>query len=91
MKISYEWLKDYIKDLLPIEKVAEDLTMHSFETDVINKNVLDVEVPFNRGDCLSHLGIARELKAIYSATAPPAALAASRRKRSKFHASQGKR
>lgn len=65
MKISYEWLKDYLKDLPPIEKVAEDLTMHSFETEMINKDILDVEAPTNRGDCLSHLGIAREIRAIY--------------------------
>lgn len=65
MKVSYEWLKEYIKDLGPIEKVAEDLTMHSFETEVVDKDALEVDVPANRGDCLSHLGIARELKVIY--------------------------
>jgi phenylalanyl-tRNA synthetase beta chain len=70
MKISLHWLKDYI-DIsgytpeqigaalsdrgLPIESIEP------FEDDT----VIDVEITSNRGDCLSHIGIARELSAAW--------------------------
>ena len=70
MKISYNWLQSLIKKDLPQpEKLADLLTMYSFETEVVNKQgkdyLLDVEVLPNRAhDCLSHLGIAREIAAL---------------------------
>jgi len=70
MKISYNWLKDYIKGKMPgPEKTAELLTMHAFEVKSIEKReddwLLDVDVTANRAcDCLSYLGIAREIAAI---------------------------
>jgi len=70
MKISYNWLQSLIKKDLPQpEKLADLLTMYSFETEVVNKQgkdyLLDVEVLPNRAhDCLSHLGIAREIGAL---------------------------
>ena len=70
MKISYNWLQDLIKEKLPQPaKLADLLTMHSFETELVKQvgkdYLLDVEVLPNRAhDCLSHLGIAREIAAI---------------------------
>lgn len=70
MKISYSWLKDYIKGKIPEpKKLAELLTMHSFEVSEVKKIsndfVLDIDVTPNRaGDCFSHLGIARECAAL---------------------------
>jgi len=70
MKISYNWLQSFFKKKLPVpEKLADLLTMHSFETELIEKKgqdyLLDVDVLPNRAhDCLSHLGIAREIGAL---------------------------
>ncbi len=69
MKISYNWLKDYIKKLPKPEKLAEILTMHSFEVKEINKvgkdRVLDIDILPNRAhDCLSHIGVAKECAAL---------------------------
>ena len=70
MKISYNWLQEYISGKLPKpEKVAELLTMHSFEVESVEKigkdSVLDIAVLPNRAhDCLSHTGIAKELGAL---------------------------
>lgn len=70
MKISYNWLQSLIKQKLPQpEKLADLLTMHSFETKMAGKigndYLLEAEVSPNRAhDCLSHLGIARECCAI---------------------------
>jgi len=67
MKISYNWLQGLVGKKLPApDKVAELLTFHSFEVESINKNgsdwVLDIDILPNRAhDCLSHLGIAREI------------------------------
>ncbi|MBI4692254.1 MAG: C40 family peptidase [Candidatus Terrybacteria bacterium] len=70
MKISYNWLQLYFKKKLPMpEKVAEILEMHSFEVEGIEKKgkdfVFDISVLPNRAhDCLSHLGIAKEIGVI---------------------------
>ncbi|MBL8963980.1 MAG: phenylalanine--tRNA ligase subunit beta [Phycisphaeraceae bacterium] len=67
MKISLAWLNSYLApaDLTPDQ--AEDLLMHvgfpieSRETLPAGDTLLDVEVTSNRGDCLSHVGLAREI------------------------------
>lgn len=75
MKVSYNWLQEYIDDKLPtVENVVEALTMHSFEIEGVVASsatrrggesmdyVLDVKVLPNRAhDCLSHYGIASEI------------------------------
>lgn len=65
MKFSITWLKDYVKINQTPEKLAETLSLHSLETEVVSKDIIEVEVTPNRGDCLSHQGLAREIKAIY--------------------------
>ena len=66
MKIALPGLQKYFeKPLLTIEKIADALTFHAFEIESIEGDVLDVKVLPNRAaDCLSHLGIAKELSAI---------------------------
>jgi phenylalanyl-tRNA synthetase beta chain len=69
MVFSYDWLQSFFKRKLPKpEKLAELLTMHSFEVKEIlkikNGWALDIDVLPNRPDCFSHLGIAREISAI---------------------------
>lgn len=77
MIFSYNWLQDYIKGKLPKpEKLAELLTMHVFEVEKIKKiakdYILDIDVLPNRGpDCLSHIGIAREIAAILNKDLEP--------------------
>ncbi len=68
MFISYEWLKDYTDTKLSPEELRERLTMVGLAIDAVESHnsdsVLDVEVPSNRPDCLSHVGIAREVTVI---------------------------
>ena len=67
MKISLDWLNDYIETGLGAEAMAEILSDLGFPCEGIehlpDDVVLDVEVTSNRGDCLSHIGVARELAA----------------------------
>ena len=67
MKISLEWLSDYIKIDKSAEQIAEILSNLGFPCEGIEKldndAVIDVEVTSNRGDCLGYIGVARELAA----------------------------
>lgn len=68
MNISYNWLKDIIDiDLSPTE-LAEELTRVGLAVEGIHSQnddfVFDIDLTSNRPDCLSHLGIARELRVI---------------------------
>ncbi len=67
MKISLNWLNDYIETGLSPERIAAILSDLGFPCEGIERfnddTVLDVEVTSNRGDCLSHVGVARELAA----------------------------
>src|SRR3954452_13320179 len=68
MLISYEWLKEFTDTKLTPAELRERLTMVGLAIDAVEKHnadaVLDVEVPSNRPDCLSHVGIAREVGVI---------------------------
>jgi phenylalanyl-tRNA synthetase beta chain len=69
MKFSYDWLKQYIPKVSPAKELAEKLMMRSFEVEEIIPAQpdwsLDIKVLPNRAfDCLSHLGMAREISAI---------------------------
>jgi len=71
MKLSYEWMKDYI-DLRKItpEKLADGLTMSGSEVDSIHDaagdKVMELEITSNRPDCLNILGLAREASAVFN-------------------------
>lgn len=68
MNISYNWLKDLVEVDLSPRELATKLTnvglavegVHEFETDF----VFDIDLTSNRSDCLSHLGVSREVAAI---------------------------
>ena len=68
MKISYEWLREYVDTKLRAESIASKLTMAGHEVSTITKqgndSIFDMEITANRADCLSHIGIAREVAAI---------------------------
>ncbi len=67
MKVSLDWLKDYVEITENADVIAQKLSDLGFPTESISQvgddTVIDVEVTSNRGDCLSHIGIARELAA----------------------------
>ena len=72
MFISYEWLKELTETRLQPQDVRERLTMVGLAVDAVEEHdgdaVIDVEVPSNRPDCLSHVGIAREVTVIENGT-----------------------
>src|SRR5687767_6522746 len=68
MLISYNWLRELTNTSLSPQKLRERLTMVGLAIDAVETHaedsVLDVEVPSNRPDCLSHVGVAREVTVI---------------------------
>src|SRR4030095_4190770 len=68
MLISYHWLQELTPTKLNPQELRDRLTMVGLAIDAVdthgNDSVLDVEVPSNRPDGLSHVGIAREVSAI---------------------------
>lgn len=69
MKISVRWLNEYLEPAnITADSAEEALTAAGFpieETiELPNGDVmLDVEITSNRGDCISHIGLAREVAA----------------------------
>lgn len=69
MKVSYNWLKEFVDVAASPEDVASRLALTGTNIAGIEKGphgaVIDAEVTSNRPDCLSMLGLAREVGAIY--------------------------
>ena len=67
MKISLNWLTDYLDVNLPAAELGELFTQIGLNCDGIEETdadiVYDLEVTSNRPDLLGHLGVARELAA----------------------------
>jgi phenylalanyl-tRNA synthetase beta chain len=68
MNISYNWLKDLIDIDLSASETAAALTRIGVTVEGVQPHgddfVLDIDLTSNRPDCLSHLGVARELGVI---------------------------
>lgn len=75
MKVSYNWLKEYISFKLAPKNLADRLTMVGLETKSIDEkgsdSVFEIEITSNRPDCLSIYGIAREIQAITGSKLKP--------------------
>ncbi|MDA0712899.1 MAG: phenylalanine--tRNA ligase subunit beta [bacterium] len=73
MLLSFKWLSEFIKlpSKITVDEVANALTMAGIEVEgfkqitELDDCILDVQVTPNRSDALSHIGIARELAAIF--------------------------
>ena len=68
MKLSLNWLNEFVRHGLLPEKLAERLTMAGHEVKSIDQvgedRVFEIEITPNRPDCLNVLGLAREVSAI---------------------------
>jgi len=68
MKVSYNWLKDYVSFSLSPNELAEKLTHIGLVVADIQQEeddyCLDIEVTANRSDCLGMIGVAREIAAM---------------------------
>src|ERR1700687_1734472 len=69
MKVVYNWLKDFVDVTAPPQELASRLALSGTNIGGLETGahgvVIEAEVSSNRPDCLCHLGIAREVGAIY--------------------------
>ncbi|MDD5011743.1 MAG: phenylalanine--tRNA ligase subunit beta, partial [Phycisphaerae bacterium] len=67
MKISLNWLKEYVTINESAQELCEILSDIGFGIEGLEQvgddAVIDIEITSNRGDCLCHIGIAREIAA----------------------------
>jgi phenylalanyl-tRNA synthetase beta chain len=67
VKLPILWLKKYIDVKMPVEKLAEKLTLSGNKVESVKNPsadaVIEIEVTSNRPDCLSVLGLAQEVAA----------------------------
>lgn len=70
MKVSLEWLNEFAETKAAVEEISARLTMAGLEVEgmetVGGDTVLELNVTPNRPDCLSMLGIAREVAAVFN-------------------------
>jgi phenylalanyl-tRNA synthetase beta chain len=75
MKIVYNELREFVDIAAPAAEVASKLSLAGVAIEGVEETaagpVLDAEVTANRPDCLGHLGIAREVAAIYKKSLKP--------------------
>ena len=68
MKLTRNWLEDYVDIPINTEDLCHQLTMAGLEVDNIslvdNDELIDIDLTPNRSDCLSVNGVARELRSI---------------------------
>jgi len=71
MKVTYNWLKDFVDLKISAWELAEKLTMSGLEVKAVQEKagdfVFEIEITSNRPDWLSVMGIAREAAAITNA------------------------
>lgn len=68
MKISLDWLKDYVDVDIPLKSLIDRMTMIGLIPETWEERggdvIMDVETYANRPDTLGHLGMAREVAAM---------------------------
>ena len=70
MRLLVSWLRDFVDVTVSAAKIAEGLALRGFEVASLealgtDDAVIDFEIPANRPDCLSVLGLAREVATLY--------------------------
>jgi phenylalanyl-tRNA synthetase beta chain len=69
MKVVYNWLKDFVEVPATPQELASRLALSGTNIGGVENGahgvVIDAEVSSNRPDCLGHMGIAREVGAIF--------------------------
>jgi phenylalanyl-tRNA synthetase beta chain len=75
MKLSPNWIRDFVDLTVDDRRLAEDLTNAGLAVEGISgeksKTVFEMELGTNRPDAMNHYGVAREAAAIYNGPLKP--------------------
>jgi phenylalanyl-tRNA synthetase beta chain len=77
MKISPQWLRDFVDFKVELRQLADDLTLAGIAVESISGEgehvVFEMDITTNRPDAMNHYGVARECSAIYDLPLKPIA------------------
>src|SRR5207245_1193060 len=77
MKISPQWLRDFVDLQVNYHQLADDLTLAGIAVESISGEgdgtVFDMDINTNHPDAMNHFGVARECSAIYNLPLKPIA------------------
>ena len=69
MLVSWKWLSKYVDMSMEHDELVQRLSLSGLnheESEKIGDDIsIDLEVTSNRGDCLGHIGVAREISVLY--------------------------
>lgn len=75
MKISPQWLRDFVDPKVDDRRLADDLTLAGIAVESVSGEgeqvVFDMDITTNRPDAMNHYGVARECSAIYNLPLKP--------------------
>jgi phenylalanyl-tRNA synthetase beta chain len=75
MKVSYNWLREFVDIPETPQELGKRFTNIGLAVDALESfgddSVFELDVPTNRPDCLSHYGVAREVAAVYDVPLKP--------------------
>src|SRR5215470_4601707 len=75
MKLSAQWIREFVDTSVDDRRLAEDLTSIGIAVEGIYgdgaKTVLEMEIGTNRPDTMNHYGVAREAAALYGVELKP--------------------
>ena len=75
MKLSPQWIRDFVELAVDDRRLAEDLTAVGIAVEGISGSgpdtVFEMEIGTNRPDAMNHYGVAREAAAIYDLSLKP--------------------
>jgi phenylalanyl-tRNA synthetase beta chain len=75
MKLSSQWIRDFVEPSVDDRRLAEDLTAVGIAVEGISGSgpdtIFEMEIGTNRPDAMNHYGVAREAAAIYDVPLKP--------------------
>jgi len=75
MKISPQWLREFVDLKVDARTLANDLTLAGTSVESVSGEgdgtIFEMEITTNRPDCMNHYGVARECSAIYDLDLKP--------------------
>jgi len=75
MKISPQWLRDFVDLNVNFHQLADDLTLAGIAVESVSgegdETIFEMDITTNRPDAMNHYGVARECSAIYDLPLKP--------------------
>src|ERR1700681_1548811 len=75
MKLSPQWLRDFVDLRVNHHQLADDLTLAGIAVESVSGEgegvVFEMEITTNRPDAMNHYGVARECSALYDLALRP--------------------